>query len=715
LKMKKEKSKIQKQDKVISSVEGSAPTLFGLSEEKQELLLRITILALVYVLAFATRLFSVLRYESVIHEFDPYFNFRSTKYLVNEGFYNFLNWFDSGSWYPLGRIVGGTVYPGLMVTAAAIFWVLNYFNITINIRNVCVLLAPWFASNTTLATYFITKETKNTSAGLVAAGFIAIIPGYISRSVAGSFDNEGIAIFALILTYGMWVKSVNTGSIFWSTIATLAYFYMVSAWGGYVFIINLIPLYVFILLITGRFSSRLYVAYCTFYTLGTLLSMQITFVGFQAVQSSEHMAALGVFGLLQLHNGLNWIQSLLTPQTYKKFFRFTILSVFSLLGIALVAATATGYISPWTGRFYSLLDPTYAKEHIPIIASVSEHQPTTWASFFFDLHILVFFFPVGLYYCFRNLTDANIFIICYGITSVYFAGVMVRLMLVLAPVACILGAIGLSSTLETYARYLKPKDSKKDQVTYSIQNELSVLMFVGIFFMFLFYTLHCTWVTSEAYSSPSIVLAAKQQDGSKVIFDDFRESYRWLNYNTPEDARVMSWWDYGYQISAMGNRTILVDNNTWNNSHIAQVGKAFSTPEEEAIKIMRKMDVDYVLVLFGGLTGYASDDINKFLWMVRIAGSTDPNIKEPDYFTKSGEFRVDSQGSPVLLNCLMYKLCYYRFGSIYTDMGKPPGWDRVRNVEIGNKDFDLQYLEEVFSSQHWLVRIYKVKDPENRG
>jgi len=33
----------------------------------------------------------------------------------------------------------------------------------------------------------------------------------------------------------------------------------------------------------------------------------------------------------------------------------------------------------------------------------------------------------------------------------------------------------------------------------------------------------------------------------------------------------MSWWDYGYQIAGMGNRTTLVDNNTWNNSHIALV------------------------------------------------------------------------------------------------------------------------------------------------
>jgi dolichyl-diphosphooligosaccharide--protein glycosyltransferase len=53
-------------------------------------------------------------------------------------------------------------------------------------------------------------------------------------------------------------------------------------------------------------------------------------------------------------------------------------------------------IAPWTGRFYSLLDPSYAKNNIPIIASVSEHQPTAWSSFYFDLQFLVFTFP-GFY------------------------------------------------------------------------------------------------------------------------------------------------------------------------------------------------------------------------------------------------------------------------------------------------------------------------------
>ena len=57
---------------------------------------------------------------------------------------------------------------------------------------------------------------------------IAIVPGYISRSVAGSYDNEGIAIFCMLLTYFMWIKSVKTGSLFWSTLCALAYFYMVG-------------------------------------------------------------------------------------------------------------------------------------------------------------------------------------------------------------------------------------------------------------------------------------------------------------------------------------------------------------------------------------------------------------------------------------------------------------------------------------------------------
>ncbi|KAL2295875.1 hypothetical protein Nmel_017400 [Mimus melanotis] len=747
----------------LSGIQGSSGPAFDvkmtklgflrLSYEKQDTLLKLLILSMAAVLSFSTRLFSVLRFESVIHEFDPYFNYRTTRFLAEEGFYKFHNWFDDRAWYPLGRIIGGTIYPGLMITSAAIYHVLHFFHITIDIRNDAgagllaaamiavvpgyisrsvagsydnegefVFLAPLFSSFTTIVTYHLTKELKDAGAGLLAAAMIAVVPGYISRSVAGSYDNEGIAIFCMLLTYYMWIKAVKTGSIYWAAMCALAYFYMVSSWGGYVFLINLIPLHVLVLMLTGRFSHRIYVAYCTVYCLGTILSMQISFVGFQPVLSSEHMAALGVFGLCQIHAFVDYLRSKLNPQQFEILFR----SVISLVGFVLLSVGAvlmlTGKISPWTGRFYSLLDPSYAKNNIPIIASVSEHQPTTWSSYYFDLQLLVFMFPVGLYYCFSNLSDARIFIIMYGVTSMYFSAVMVRLMLVLAPVMCILSGIGVSQVLSTYMKNLdisRPdKKSKKQQdSTYPIKNEVASGMILVMAFFLITYTFHSTWVTSEAYSSPSIVLSARGGDGSRIIFDDFREAYYWLRHNTPEDAKVMSWWDYGYQITAMANRTILVDNNTWNNTHISRVGQAMASTEEKAYEIMRELDVSYVLVIFGGLTGYSSDDINKFLWMVRIGGSTDTgrHIKEHDYYTPTGEFRVDREGSPVLLNCLMYKMCYYRFGQVYTEAKRPPGYDRVRNAEIGNKDFELDVLEEAYTTEHWLVRIYKVKDLDNRG
>lgn len=195
-------------------------------------------------------------------------------------------------------------------------------------------------------------------------------------------------------------------------------------------------------MITGRFSHRVYVAYSTLYCVGTILSMQISFVGFQPVQSSEHMLvsnfqknfilaciiifvckfqALGVFGLCQILAFSDYLRSKLTADEFEALFVSLLYSVGTLVAILVSVLTFSGKISPWTGRFYSLLDPSYAKNHIPIIASVSEHQPTSWSSFYFDLQILVFLFPAGLYFCFKQLTDANIFLILYGVTSIYFA------------------------------------------------------------------------------------------------------------------------------------------------------------------------------------------------------------------------------------------------------------------------------------------------------
>lgn len=82
---------------------------------------------------------------------------------------------------------------------------------------------------------------------------------------------------------------------------------------------------------------------------------------------------------------------------------------------------------------------------------------------------------------------------------------------------------------------------------------------------------------------------------------------------------------------------------------------------------------------------------------------------ERDFLTGNGNFDVGLQGSPVLHNCVAYKLCYYKFGLMQTEYGKPPGYDRARGKEIGKKNFDLTTMDEAFTSEHWIVRIYKVK------
>jgi len=712
---------------------GTGVGVAGMDRLGVSTLLTLIILLGVSLLGFFSRLFAVIRFESIIHEFDPWFNYRATYQMVTMGFYDFLNWFDELAWYPLGRIVGGTVYPGLMFTAGSIHWFLNTLGFTTHIQDVCVFTAPIFSGLTAIATYLLTKEIWSAGAGLFAAAFISIAPGYISRSVAGSFDNEGIAIFALQCSFFLWIRAMKTGSVFWAVQTAVCYFYMVSAWGGYVYIINLIPLHVFCLLLMGRYEHKLYVSYTTFYCIGQLMAMNIPFVGFQPIKTSEHMASAGVFALLQAYAFLDYIRTRLGEKDSKKVFYILVTIAAGGVFAAVVGLTMLGVVAPWSGRFYSLWDTGYARIHIPIISSVSEHQPTMWTSFITDLHFLPAVAPAGLWYTIKDYDSAKIFLVIYAAFSCYFSGVMVRLILTLTPVLCMLGGIAMSVTFDHYLKPdeiataprepkpVKAKAVKAVKTTEEVEPEehtpfaikLTVIMaMTGLLTQF---AIHCTYITSNYYSSPSVVLASSRPDGSRNIIDDYREAYYWLRTNTDEDATIMSWWDYGYQISGMANRTTLVDNNTWNNSHIAMVGKAMASNEDDAYTIMQELGVDYVLVIFGGLLGYSGDDINKFLWMVRIAEGEHPNeVKEANFMSKHGHYTVDHDVSKTMKNSLMYKLSYYNFGGMRTHH-QHTGWDRVRGVEIGHKNFQLKHVEEAYTTEHWIVRIYRVKKPVNRN
>jgi len=92
--------------------------------------------------AHTIRLHSIQTYGPTVHEFDPYFNLRATEYLYEHGWKKFATWFDYMSWYPLGRPVGTTIYPGLQVTAVALK---NYIlGDRMSLYDICVYIPVWF-------------------------------------------------------------------------------------------------------------------------------------------------------------------------------------------------------------------------------------------------------------------------------------------------------------------------------------------------------------------------------------------------------------------------------------------------------------------------------------------------------------------------------------------------------------------------------------------
>lgn len=504
--------------------------------------------------------------------------------------------------------------------------------------------------------------------------------------------------------------------------------------------------------------------------------MSKTFAGLRKRLNLNLSFFTGVFGLVQLVAFVELVRSHVPSKQFTLLLRLFVALVFVISFVSLVGLTYGGYIAPWNGRFYSLWDTGYARKHIPIISSVSEHQPPAWPAFFFDLQMLVWLFPAGIYLLFREMKDEHVFVIIYAVMASYFASVMVRLMLTLTPVVCVSAAIAISSLLDTYLDPQEPEtreemeqriesnvsqwqqvnepkspkgkaakksaaaaaankaaiaieepvaitngdahaiaeahQHKKPWAFRSLSSNLGIygldsraVVAVYTLLLLLIFVLHSTFVTSTAYSSPSIVLATRNPDGSQHIIDDFREAYYWLKMNTAQDAKVMSWWDYGYQIAGYSDRTTLVDNNTWNNTHIATVGKAMSVSEAKAYPILRQHDVDYVLVMFGGLLGYSGDDMNKFLWMIRISQGIWPDeVRETEFFTPQGQYKIDDGATKTMRESMMYKMSYYRFNELF---GGKPGMDRVRGGNVATVGPQLDYLEEAFTSENWIVSCKK--------
>ena len=191
-----------------------------------------------------------------------------------------------------------------------------------------------------------------------------------------------------------------------------------------------------------------------------------------------------------------------------------------------------------------------------------------------------------------------------------------------------------------------------------------------------FYYWHHCHAMSHNLSNPSIMTIGRSRDGRPVMIDDFRESYWWLRDNTPKDARVLSWWDYGYQINGIANRTTIADGNTWNHEHIALLGRSLVSPVKKAHRIVRHL-ADYALVWSTRYGGMYGDDIAKSPHMARIGGSVYKDID-------ATQFYQDQHGNPsdMMRKSLIYNLVNYRLDPSIPEL-KPETFKEVRFLGRG--------------------------------
>ena len=595
-------------------------------------LLTVSALILIFFIAFFIRLLPI-RWGLELSEFDPYFQFRFAEKIVNDGYFDWVNWNDVQRWYPIGYEVniGTKAFPGLPLTAATLYNILSGLGVPISLYNLCVLFPAIFGALACLAAFFLGRDVAGKTAGLLSAFFLALTPSHISRTSAGFFDDETVGIGAILLFAFLFLRALDQDrpqkySIIYAIAAGLTIGYITASWGAAIYPIAMATLFVFILIILRRYSRRLLTSYSITFGIGLFLAINVPKLSIRYLANWTILPIVGVFALLCLSEVVKVMKT-------AKWKLILVVSFLAVIVVGFLALSYFGYVGSIAGKFLSVLDPTQ-RGTSEIYQSVQEHRLTAWGSIYYDYGIGVFFFALGLFFAVRDLTHRNLFIVVFGITALYFASSMVRLTILLAPVFCILMAVGIVSLLRPFVTLMKeaPKlVTGRKYVTGRVGKEFSGLILILIFgLLTLTYAFPSPRMYNNANSPPTILAASVPIKPTDPVIE-WTEMLSWMQLNLPNEAMIVSWWDYGYWITVKGNRTSLADNATFNTTHIGSIGQVFMSNETEALRILQERfdgpngPPTHILVFtsftsLGGDQGYG--DEGKWRWMARIANET---------------------------------------------------------------------------------------------
>ena len=477
---------------------------------------------------------------------------------------------------------------------------------------------------------------------MFAALFLAFSPSYLQRTSLGFFDDETIGIFALIVFMFVFLRSVEeerplSSSLKYAVVAGLFLGYFCSGWGAAYFPIGVTVLFVFVLILIKRYSQRLLLSYSITFGLGLFIAINVPKLGPTYLATMPILPVAGVLLLLCLFE----ITRAVTLAKWK------VLSVILILA-ALIGGFALlwqmGYMKDIAGKFWTVLNP-FERATSPLTESVAEHRISSWGTIYYEFGIGILFFIIGFFFVLRNPSNRNVFVLILGLSSLYFACSMVRLLVLVAPAFSLLAAIGVIGVLKPFTTLFKEPPKILTKRKYSLEYVGKEFSGTAIFLIFIILMTNFAFtpqsggipkVYRQAYTPTTISAGSLPIPGESLRepVKEWMNALNWLRSISPTPV-VCSWWDYGYWLTILGNVTSLCDNATINGTQIENVGFIFMANERYSLKMLKEYDAKYVLVFItidvnGQWQDGGGGDNGKWMWMARISG------KSHDRFIKDG-------------------------------------------------------------------------------
>ncbi|MEM1938147.1 MAG: STT3 domain-containing protein [Candidatus Caldarchaeum sp.] len=614
------------------------------------LLVEAGVLMFVCSLAFILRVLP-LRWGVALSEFDPWVQYKEALFVIERGwagFSEFFSWHDTQSWYPWGRDMGRTAFPGIPFTMAFVYFTLTFFGFRPDTLELAAILPVLYGVLTVVAVYFLGKRVGGSAAGLAAALFMSISTSHIGRTHFGWFDDESLSLPLMLAGYIFYLTAINEkrslrGSAFYALLSGLALGYMAASWGAHKFPLAFVPFFSVVLALIGRYSRRVLVSTAVAFAVYTSIAVSVPKLGpnyiFEITISSGFIAIL----ILAVFEAASRIRDTQTR-------RMAIATVLLVSGVGFISLAALGVLGAPGIKFLSVILPGLRGE-LPIVQSVAENQVPTWSIIFSDFGLTLILLPYGVYRLLKTRLTEDLFIVFFLVFSVYFASSMVRLSLMASPAVAIVAGYAYASLFSRVGESIAQRQARKKKEGIN-QVGLTALTPVVVLLLIIYSLIPSALgglqgrVTlspvDQGYQPPTIITSSFP---ARQSIPDWVRALNWMKDNLPKDAVIASWWDYGYWITIIGEKITLIDNATINTTQIGDVAHAFMSDERTAMEIFRKHNVTHVVIYvthqfvvqggqaFGRLLGFG--DEGKWIWMLRIANQTGHPYRESEYLDQN--------------------------------------------------------------------------------